>query len=128
MCGIMELVEASEVEIKRGRGRPRKEVIEVIEEVEPVIKKKGRPRKIVEDVEPVPKRPRGRPTVENPCKKGKPKTGNVYFREYYASKIKNCLISCPNCSSFTMKSNLGNHMKSQHCAKIANFIASASSE
>ena len=63
MCGIMELVEASEVEIKRGRGRPRKEVIE---EVEPIIKKKGRPKKIVEDVEPAPKRPRGRPTVENP--------------------------------------------------------------
>ncbi len=74
------------------------------------------------------RKPRGRPIVENPCKKGKPKTGNVYFREYYASKIKNCLISGPNSSSFSMKSNLGNHMKSQHCAKIANFIASTTNE
>jgi len=128
MCSSIELVESSDIEIKRGRGRPRKEIPEVIEEVEPVIKKKGRPKKIVEDAEPKPKRPRGRPTVENPCKVGKPKAGKVYFREYYASKIKNCFINCPNCNAFTMKSNLVNHMKSQHCAKIANFIASTSTE
>ena len=125
MCGIMELVEASEVEIKRGRGRPRKEVIE---EVEPIIKKKGRPKKKVEDVEPVSKRPRGRPIVENPCKNGKPKAGKVYFREYYASKIKNRLIHCPNCNELTEKACLVNHLKSKHCAKIANFIAATSVE
>ena len=73
MCSSMELVESSDIEVKRGRGRPRQEITEVIEETEPVIKKKGRPRKIVEDVEPKPKRPRGRPTVENPCKGRKPK-------------------------------------------------------
>ena len=120
MCSSIELVESSDIEVKRGRGRPRKEITEVIEE--PVIKKKGRPRKILEDVEPKPKRPRGRPTVENPCKVGKPKAGRQYFRDYYASKVKNCLINCPNCNSFTMKSNLGNHMKSNICSKVANFI------
>ena len=126
MCSSMELVAPSEVEIKRGRGRPRKEIIEVIEETEP--KKKGRPKKIVEDVEPVPKNPKGRPRLENPCVSGKPKAGKVYFRDYYATKMKNCFVSCPNCKTFTMKANLGNHLKSNYCAKIANFIASSSTE
>ena len=120
MCSSMELVESSEVEIKKGRGRPRKEVIEVIEEIEP--KKKGRPKKVVEDLEPKPKRPRGRPTVENPCKGGKPKEGKKYFRDYYASKIKNCLVNCPNCNALTEKASLIQHMKSKRCAKIADFI------
>ena len=64
MCGIIELVESSDIEVKRGRGRPRKEITEVIEETEPVIKKKGRPKKIVDDAEPKPKRPRGRARIQ----------------------------------------------------------------
>ena len=128
MCSSMELVESSDIEVKRGRGRPRKEITEVIEETEPVIKKKGRPRKIVEDVEPKPKRPRGRPMVENPCKGGKPKEGKKYFRDYYASKIKGCLFNCPNCNALTEKASPVQHMKSKHCAKIANFIAATSTE
>mgnify|MGYP003349386207 CR=1 FL=1 len=88
----MELVESSDIEVKRGRGRPRKEIVEVVQVIEP--KKKGRPRKIVdEDVEPNIKRRRGRPNVENPCKGGKPKEGNKYFRDYYASKIKGCYLT-----------------------------------
>ena len=128
MCGIIELVEVNEAEVKRGPGRPRKEISEVVDEVEPIIKKKGRPKKIVEYVEPEPKRPRGRPTVENPCKNGKPKAGKAYFRDYYAAKIKNCLVNCPNCNALTEKACLTNHLKSKHCAKIANFINAASAE
>ena len=128
MCGVIELVGPVEVEVKRGPGRPRKEISEVSVEVEPVIKKKGRPKKNVEPVEPVLKRPRGRPTVENPCKNGKPKAGKAYFRDYYAAKIKNCLVNCPNCNELIEKASLVNHMKSKHCAKIANFIAATSVE
>ena len=114
----MELVETSEVEVKRGRGRPRKEVIEVIEEVEPIIKKKGRPRKIVEDVEPITPEPKGRPKLEHPCVSGKPKAVRIYFKDYYKAKLENCLINCPNCNTLIEKVNRGNHMKFKVCAKV----------
>ncbi len=126
MCGIMEIVEVSEVEIKRGRGRPRKEIPEVIEEVEPVIKKKGRPRKIVEDVDLPPPKPKGRPKLEHPCVSGKPKAGRQYFKDYYRAKLQNCLVNCPNCNTLIEKVNRGNHMKSKLCAKVASFIAASS--
>ena len=122
MCGVIELVEPVEVEVKRGRGRPRKEVME---EVEQVIKKKGRPKKHVEDMEPVPKKPQGRPKLENPCLSGKPKAGRQYFKDYYVAKLQNCLINCPNCNTLIEKVNRGNHMKSKLCAKVANFISAS---
>ena len=126
MCSSMELVESSDIEVKRGRGRPRKEITEVIEEAEPVIKKKGRPRKIVEDVEPGPKNPKGRPKLENPCVSGKPKAGRQYFKDYYRAKLQNCLVNCPNCNTLIEKVNRGNHMKSKLCAEVASFISVSS--
>ena len=86
-----------------------------------MIKKKGRPRKEVNERDHTPKQ-RGRPRLENPCLPGKPKAGNLYFREYYANKLKNCLIQCPNCNAMTEKTNITTHMKSKHCAKVASFI------
>jgi hypothetical protein len=83
---------------------------------------KGRPRK---EVEPVPRGPKGRPRLENPCTSGKPKAGRQYFKDYYVAKLQNCLINCPKCNCLTEKINIGNHLKSKHCAKVANFIAMA---
>ena len=81
MSEIIEIVvESNDIEIKRSRGRPKKEVIN---QTEPIVKKKGRPKKVSENDETIIKKPRGRPKVENPCLPGKPKGGKQYFRDYY---------------------------------------------
>ena len=120
MSDINEMDATNDIEIKRTRGRPRKELTP---EIEKVIKKKGRPRKVIDETETIPKERKPRTKMENPCLPGKPKGGAQYFRDYYANKLKNCLINCPNCNALTEKTNLGNHMKSKHCSKVANFLS-----
>ena len=68
------------------------------------------------------KRLRGRPEIDNPCQAGKPNAGKKYFKQYYETKLKNCLINRPECNSMTEKSNLRNHIKSSLCTKIANHL------
>ena len=41
MSEVIEIIESNDMEIKRSRGRPKKEIIN---ETETVIKKKGRPK------------------------------------------------------------------------------------
>ena len=118
MSEMNEIVESNDIVVKRGPGRPRKE-IDNETEIKPK-GPKGRPRK---EVEPVPRGPRGRPRLENPCTSGKPKAGRQYLKDYYLAKLQNCLINCPKCNSLTEKINIGNHMKSKHCTKVANFIS-----
>ena len=43
MSDVIEIIESNDMEIKRSRGRPKKEIIN---EIEAVIKKKGRPKKV----------------------------------------------------------------------------------
>ena len=77
---------------------------------------------IIESNEIPIKKGRGRPKIENPCLSGKPKAGKEYFKQYYETKMKNCLINCPKCNSMTEKANLRNHIKSSLCTKIANHL------
>ena len=119
MNETVEVETKDENEMKRTRGRPRKEIIT---DTEKVIKKKGRPRKVIDETETLPKERKPRTRMENPCLPGKPKGGAQYFRDYYINKLKNCLINCPNCNALTEKINLGNHLKSKHCAKVASFL------
>ena len=107
---MSEIVESNDIEVKKTRGRPKKDSIPAV------------PINNFEGIEPFPKRARGRPKVENPCLPGKPKAGKQYFRDYYATKLKNCLISCPKCNTMIEKINLSNHLKTALCAKIANYF------
>ena len=111
---MSEVLESNDSSVKRGRGRPKK-IIET--EIEPIVINSSS-----ENEETINEKRRGRPRVENPCQSGKPKEGKEYFREYYASKMKHCLINCPKCNSMTEKASLRNHIKSALCAKIANHL------
>ena len=119
MSDINEMDATNDIEIKRSRGRPKKEMIT---EMEPVIKKKGRPKKVSENDESLPKKPRGRPKVENACLPGKPKGGKLYFREYYRSHNAGIMINCPCCNVLTEQFNLRNHIRSKTCAKYAQLL------
>ena len=100
---ISETIESDDnLIIKRGKGRPKKEL---------------KP----ENNEPIIKKPRGRPRVENPCKPGCPKGGNEYFKAYYRSHNAGNIINCPSCNAFTEKFNLRNHMRSKMCVKYSQF-------
>ena len=71
--------------------------------------------------EPVVKRPKGRPKVDNPCKPGCPKAGRDYFKAYYKSHNAGIIINCPSCNTLTEKFNIKNHMRSKMCAKYSQF-------
>ena len=111
---MSEIIESNDITIKRSRGRPKKITDK---ETEPIIINSSS-----DNEETINERRRGRPRVENPCQSGKPKGGKEYFKEYYASKMKNCLINCPKCNGMTEKANLRNHIKSALCAKIVNHL------
>ena len=119
MNETFEVEAKDEKEIKRTRGRPRKEIIT---DTEKVIKKKGRPRKVIDETETLPKERKPRTRMENPRLPGEPEGGAQYLRDYYINKLKNCLINFPNCNALTENINLGNHLKSKHCAKVASFL------
>ena len=119
MSEVIETIESNDMEIKRSRGRPKKEIIN---ETETVIKKKGRPKKVSENDESLPKKPRGRPKVENACLPGKPKGGRQYFRDYYRSHNAGIMINCPCCNVLTEQFNLRNHIRSKTCAKYAQLL------
>ena len=103
---MSETIESNDnVLVKKGRGRP---------------KNKPKP----ESDEPVIKKPKGRPRVENPCKPGCPKGGRDYFKAYYHAHCKGNIVNCPNCNMATEKVNLVNHMRSKICVKVAMFIVS----
>ena len=56
MSEINEMDATNKIEIKRSRGRPRKEIVQ---EIEKVIKKKGRARKVIDETETIPKERKG---------------------------------------------------------------------
>ena len=115
-CDNLQIVE--NITIKRGRGRPKKEP-QPESEQQPT-KTPKRTRKPRHD-EPVVKRPKGRPKVENPCKPGCPKAGRDYFKAYYKSHNAGIIINCPSCNTLTEKFNIKNHMRSKMCAKYSQF-------
>ena len=95
---------------------------EVINQTEPIVKKKGRPKKVSENDETIIKKPRGRPKVDNPCLPGKPKGGKQYFRDYYRSHNAGIMIKCPCCNVLTEQFNLRNHLRTKVCSKYAKLL------
>jgi len=129
-----------EEKVKRPRGRPRKEKVEVSPTLETITKiKKVRVKSVPKSVpkseleeEPVEKRRVGRPRIhpirEKPLEKMKPgKKTNLsmnksYFREYYQTHYKGVKITCPICNNPDIAiDKLQRHIKTRKCI-MAEFL------
>ena len=131
-----------EEKVKRPRGRPRKEKVEVSPTLELIAKvKKVRVKSVPKieeepvhkiEEEPVEKRRVGRPRIhpvkEKPLEKMKPgkKTqlsmDKSYFREYYQTHYKGVKITCPICNNPDIAiDKLQRHIKTRKCI-MAEFL------
>ena len=123
-----------EEKVKRPRGRPRKEKVEVSPTLEEITKiKKVRVKSVPKvEEEPVEKRRVGRPRIhpvrEKPLEKMKPgkKTqlsiNKSYFREYYQTHYKGVKVTCPICNNPDIAiDKLQRHIKTRKCI-MAEFL------
>jgi ssDNA-specific exonuclease RecJ len=119
------MTEEIEIVLKRGRGRPRKEVVEELPK-EP--KKRGRPAKVKDDEPKEPKK-RGRPAKEKILPPPKPpriyKTHdpnyikNYYQEKDYYRKHYAVLMTCPSCKIRLVQQKIARHLKqNQKCRLI----------
>ena len=95
------------VEIKRGRGRPKKEKIEIVKEP----KKRGPKPDFTKYKERISE-------ITEPQKRG-PKTCASKYKEYYAQYYRDhyskIYLNCPNCFKLIQKSRICRHMRTSSC-------------
>jgi hypothetical protein len=101
----MEYVEQVE-EVKRGRGRPRKE--RIIGDEPTVSKKRGRPRKVI-DVQEIREK-------QKPGPKTSLSSAQDYFTKYYRENYQGIYVTCPVCGNPNVNvSKIHRHVKTRKC-------------
>lgn len=95
------------------------EIIMPVEAVEPVKRPRGRPRKNIDEVvEPddeANKRGRGRPKKDI-----KDTDDPEYFKMYYRNNLKG-YVECENCGRCVEKGHLNKHKKTKICERVTEF-------
>ena len=93
-------------EVKRGRGRPRKE--RIISDVPTEPKKRGRPRKVINVQEIREKQKPGPKTALS--------SAQDYFTKYYQENYQGVYVTCPVCSNPNVGVNkINRHVKTRKC-------------
>lgn len=93
-------------DIKRGRGRPKKERHVSAEQTE--AKKRGRPKKVIDVQEIKEKRKPGPKTMLS--------LAQGYFTQYYKDRYQGIYVTCPVCSNPKVGANkVHRHIKTRKC-------------
>lgn len=93
-------------DIKRGRGRPKKERHVSAEQTE--AKKRGRPKKVIDVQEIKEKRKPGPKTMLS--------LAQGYFTQYYKDRYQGIYVTCPVCSNPNVGANkVHRHIKTRKC-------------